>query len=134
MQRYHPSSSLSVRVGKTMSPRGQELESLVESDALRRRFFAWLGVSGRRYVCSVFQHGEEGFIADVESGVVIGVARDGVTARPVCVFAARAQQAGEAQQRRSLRQLAHELGVAEWHVHFCADAETVRDLAGSLLN
>jgi hypothetical protein len=133
MQRYNFSTYRMRREEKALSPRGQELESLVESDSLRSRFFAWLGLSGRRYVCSVFQHGEEGFIADVESGVVIGVAREGATLRPVCVFAGR-KEAGEAQKRRSLRQLARELGVAEWHVHFCADAETVRDLAASLLS
>lgn len=99
------------------------------SDALRSRFFSWRGLSGRRYVCSVFQSGEDGFVADVENGVIIGVARDGAAARPVCIFSAR--QGGP---RRSLRELAHELRIVEWHVHFCADAETVRDLAGSLLN
>jgi hypothetical protein len=134
MQRCNSAAFLSRRRPKALNSRGQELESLVESDSLRSRFFAWVGLSGRRYVCSVFQQGEEGFVADVESGVVVGVAREGALARPVCVFAAQKGAAGEAQQRRSLRRLAHELGVAEWHVHFCADAAIVRDLAGSLLS
>jgi hypothetical protein len=77
----------------------------------------------------VFQSGEEAFVAGVESGVVIGVAKDGASLRPVCVF-----QAEEGRARRSLRELAQELGVVEWHVHFCADAETARDIAGSLLS
>lgn len=110
------------------APRGQALQSLVATDGLRDRFFSWRGLSGRRYVCSVFRAGEEGFVADVVSGLIIGVAREAGAARPVCVFAARG---GE---RRELRALAQELGVVEWHVHFCADAQTVRDLSGSLLS
>jgi hypothetical protein len=129
MHRSNFSASSLRRVASSFSSRGQELDSLVESTNLRSRFFAWRGLSGRRYVCSVFQSGEEGFVAGVENGVVIGVAREGASARPVCVFQAEAGQA-----RRSLRDLAQELGVVEWHVHFCADAEAARDIAGSLLN
>jgi hypothetical protein len=117
------------RAGGPLASRGQELESLVDSIDLRSRFFSWPGLSGRRYVCSVFQSGEEAFVAGVESGVVIGVAKDGATVRPVCVF-----QAEEGRAWRSLREFSQELGVVEWHVHFCADAETARDIAGSLLS
>lgn len=113
--------------GKALNPRGQELDSLAGSDALRGRFFSWRGVSGRRYVCSVFHRGEENFIADVESGVIIGVARDGAALRPVCMFSA-----GES--RALAPELAREFGVVEWHVHFSLDGETIRDLSGSLLN
>lgn len=111
-----------------VAPRGQALQSLVASEGLRDRFFSWRGLSGRSYVCSVFQAGEEGFVADVVSGLVIGVARDGGVARPVCVFLARGDE------RRGLRDMAREFDVAEWHVHFCADARTVRDLSAALLN
>ena len=110
------------------APRGQALQSLAETDSLRSRFFSWRGASGRRYVCSVFQSGEDSFVADVTNGVVIGVAREGVTTRPVCVFLAQERA------RRGLREIARELGVAEWHVHFCADAASLRDLSASLLN
>ncbi len=112
-----------------LSPRGQELDSLTEANVLQGRFFSWRGVSGRRYVCSVFQRGEEGFICEIESGVVIGVARDGVAPRPLCVFEARGDGG-----RRRLARLARELGVSEWHVHFCAGDETARDLSVSLLS
>ena len=61
------------------------------------------------------------------NGAVIGVAREGVTTRPVCVFLAQERAPGD---RFALRRIARELGVAEWHVHFCADAETLRDLFG----
>ena len=112
------------------APRGQALQSLAETDSLRSRFFSWRGASGRRYVCSVFQSGEDSFIADVTNGVVIGVAREGATTRPVCVFLAQER----ARRPPRLREIARELGVAEWHVHFCADAATLRDLSASLLN
>lgn len=120
----------SPRPGAKMAvARGQELDSLSQSDLLRSRFFAWRGASGQRYVCSVFQASEDAFVADVTNGVVIGVARDGAAARPVCLFLV-----SEGGERRSLREMARELSVAEWHVHFCANVETLRDLAGSLLN
>jgi hypothetical protein len=127
MQRYNLTPASLRRAGKALNQRGQELDSLAGSDTLRGRFFSWRGVSGRRYVCSVFQRGEESFVSDVENGLIIGVARDGTALRPVCLFSA-----GES---RSLApQLAREFGVVEWHVHFCPDPETIRDLAGSLLN
>jgi hypothetical protein len=126
-------SSPSLRLNrKSVSARGQELESLVETQGLRDRFFAWRGVSGRRYVCSVFRRGEEAFVADVTQGVVIGVAREGREgnlARPVCVLQAR-----EGGLDRALAAMASEFGVAEWHVHFGDDAGIARDLAGSLLS
>jgi len=135
-QPRYPSFSISRSVsrsafGQTLedsAPRGQALQSLAETDSLRSRFFSWRGASGRRYVCSVFQSGEDSFVADVTNGVVIGVAREGATTRPVCVFLAQ-ERAG-----RRLREIARELGVAEWHVHFCADAASLRDLSASLLN
>ncbi|MGJ0506430.1 MAG: hypothetical protein ACR652_04695 [Methylocystis sp.] len=127
MQRDNAFSLFSRRSGARLSPRGQELDSLAEANVLRGRFFSWRGVSGQRYVCSVFQRGEEGFVSDVESGVIIGVTRDGVGLRPVCVLAAR-------EGRQSLRHLARELGVAEWHVHFCEGNKAARDLSTSLLS
>lgn len=131
---YHPrypSFSVSPRNLGDSAPRGEALQSLADTDSLRSRFFSWRGASGRRYVCSVFQSGEESFIADVTNGAVIGVTREGVTTRPVCVFLAQERVAGD---RHALRRIARELGVAEWHVHFCADAATLRDLSASLLN
>jgi hypothetical protein len=127
----HPTFSVSCKTFGEATARGEALQSLAATDSLRHRFFAWRGASGRRYVCSVFQSGEDAFIADVTNGVVIGVAREGATSRPVCVFLAQERVPGD---RRALRKTAQELGVAEWHVHFCADAATLRDLSASLLN
>ncbi|WP_363349876.1 hypothetical protein [Methylocystis echinoides] len=130
MRRDHGFSPfLPPRSSNGLTPRGQELDSLAEANVLRGRFFSWRGVSGRRYVCSVFQRGEEGFISDLDGGVVIGVARGGGSLRPLCVLAAR-----DNGTKPPLARLARELGVDEWHVHFCAGDATARDLSGSLLN
>lgn len=126
MQRYASPRSRAIRA---FTPRGQELDSLADSEALRGRFFSWRGASGRRFVCSVFQRGEEGFVSDVERGAIIGVASEGGVLRPVCVFAA-----ADRRSRDALRKVGRELAIVEWHVHFCPDIEAVRDLAGSLLN
>ncbi len=121
---------LAPRIGATPSPRGEALTSLAGSQGLRDRFFAWRGKAGQRYVCSVFREGEEGFVADVTDGAIIGVARDGAIARPVCVIAAR-----QSESTQALRALGRELGVAEWHVHFCEESDgVVSDLSGSLLH
>lgn len=127
----HPTifSTLAPRSGKK-PPRGEALISLAGSQGLRDRFFAWRGKSGRRYVCSVFRDGEEGFVADVTDGAIIGVARTDAVSRPVCVIDARRSPGTEA-----LRALGRELGVVEWHVHFSGDADgVVGDLSGSLLH
>jgi hypothetical protein len=111
-------------------PRGEALPSLASAQGLRDRFYAWRGKSGQRYVCSVFHSGEEGFVADVTNGAIVGVARDGAVTRPVCVIPAH--QSGTTQ---NLRALGRELNVAEWHVHFSGEAdEVVGDLCDSLLH
>jgi hypothetical protein len=40
-----------------LAPAGFGLASLAASN-LERRFYSWLGRSGRRYVCTVFRNGE----------------------------------------------------------------------------
>ena len=123
------------RLPASGASRGEALQSLVSADGLRDRFFSWRGTSGRRYVSSVFQIGETGFVADVTSGLIIGVARnpsacDGA-ARPVGLF--RAIE-GRRTDAFALRRMARETGVTEWHVLFGADDATMQDLAASLLN
>ena len=129
---YLPSTNWS-RAGASVSaaPRGQELRSLLASGELRNRFYSWRGASGRRYVCSVFQSGEESFLSDVSEGLIVGVALDGALRRPICVLSA---DEFKARGRLSLRETAYPGGVSEWHVHFCEDSDALRDLAASLLN
>ncbi|MCX7899619.1 MAG: hypothetical protein N2444_05985 [Methylocystis sp.] len=118
------------RTGPAAAARGRALEALNDSEWLRDRFFSWRGASGRRYVCSVFQVGESAFVAELARGVIIGVARESAP-RPVCVLPAGV---GFASDRAGLWRYARELGVTEWHVLFCAEENTLRDIAASLLN
>ncbi len=127
--------SLAPAHGARVSPekpdrgRGEALPSLAAAGALRERFYAWRGRSGRRYVCSVFCCEEERFVAEVASGVIIGVVRDaGGRARPVWIAPAGAGELS------TLRDCARAAGVAEWHVHFCDHPDAFGDLAGSLLH
>ena len=125
-----PDSAGAGEHGRRENSRGEALSSLEQAGSLRDRFYAWRGRSGRRYVCSVFRCEEDRFLADLTSGVVIGVARDaGGMARPVCVASAQATGG-----LTILRERAREAGVAEWHVHFCDSRDVFGDLAGSLLH
>ncbi len=112
------------------SPRGQALASLLTSD-LRERFYSWRGLTGRRYICSVFSAAEAAVVSEFTAAVVIGVAKVGAARRPVCVISS-----GEFHVWGDIgsREGAESHGVSEWHVHFGVDEEGVRDLAGSLLS
>lgn len=113
------------------SARGRRLASLAGS-RLRDRFYSWRGVSGRRHVCSVFGAEEESVVAGFSSAVVIGVAREGLTRRPICVLSSRAFDTARG---RAIRADAHALGANEWHVHFCGAREGLpRELAAALLS
>lgn len=112
------------------SPNGQALASLSTSD-LRERFYSWRGLSGRRYICSVFSACEAAVISEFTAAAVIGVAKVGAARRPVCVMSSREFHVwGDIGSRKG----AESHGVSEWHVHFGVDDEGLRDLAGSLLS
>lgn len=112
------------------SPSGQALASLLTSD-LRERFYSWRGLSGRRYICSVFSAADAAVVAEFTAAAVIGVAKIGAARRPVCVMSSREFHIwGDIRSREG----AESHGVSEWHVHFGGDEEGLRDLAGSLLS
>jgi len=112
------------------SPTGQALASLSTSD-LRERFYSWRGLSGRRYICSVFSAAETAVVSEFTAAAVIGVAKAGAARRPVCVMSSREFHIwGDIGSREG----AENHGVSEWHVHFGVDDEGLRDLAGSLLS
>lgn len=109
---------------------GQALASLLASE-LRERFYSWRGLSGRRYICSVFSTADAAIVSEFTAAAVIGVARDGAARRPVCVMSSREfRVSGDIGSREG----AGGHGVTEWHVHFGVDEEGLRDLAGSLLS
>jgi len=112
------------------SPSGQALASLSTSD-LRERFYSWRGLSGRRYICSVFSAAETAVVSEFTAAAVIGVAKAGAARRPVCVMSSREFHVwGDIGSREG----AESHGVSEWHVHFGVDDDGLRDLAGSLLS
>jgi hypothetical protein len=112
------------------SPSGQALASLLTSD-LAERFYSWRGLSGRRYICSVFSAADAAVVSEFTAAAVIGVTRVGAARRPVCVMSSREFHVwGDIGSREG----AESHGVSEWHVHFGVDDERLRDLAGSLLN
>ncbi len=114
-------------VGSSLTaPQGQALASLNSSE-LRGRFYSWRGVSGQRYVCSIFQSEEQAVVQTFSSAVAIGVANDRGTRRPVCVMSAREVGSADATNLRLI-------GVDEWHVHFRSDEVLLRDIAASLLH
>jgi hypothetical protein len=103
---------------------GLPLASLVGSK-MASRFYSWLGLSGTRYVCTIFRAGEEETLACFEGAVIIGVAQKEGVRRPVCAF-----QPTEFAENRSPRLAAAlAMGVNEWHVHFSSD---IRQLAGDI--
>jgi hypothetical protein len=114
----------------TASSSGQALASLLTTD-LRERFYSWRGLSGRRYICSVFSTAETAVVCEFTAAAVIGVAKAGAARRPVCVMSSREFPVwGDIGSREG----AESHGVSEWHVHFGVDDFGLRDLAGSLLN
>jgi hypothetical protein len=120
-RRIHKFGGISARPG---AGRGESLASLAQS-GLRGAFYSWHGLSGRRYVLSVFDGSQWPMLSEFESVAIVGVASDGATRRPVCVLSSR-----------ELRALGPALSTAatEWHVLFSADDAAIKDLAGSLMN
>ena len=113
--------------GKSLraSTRGRRLASL-SSTGLGDAFYSWRGASGLRYVFSVFSAQDAEVIAAFSGAAIIGVARDGMTRRAVCIstsrefarIAAASADAGGA--------------IAEWHVLFAADEAALEDICGAL--
>jgi hypothetical protein len=110
--------------------RGQPLAAL-RSSSLRERFYCWRGVSGERYICSIFSLEDENVIGGFSNAVVIGVCGEGKCRRPLCLLSARDFLLSHGNE---MRLEAKRLGVAEWHVHFGATEAELSDLAASLLN
>ena len=116
-------TSMNTADGK-FAPAGLGLASLTASN-LERRFYAWLGKSGRRYVCTVFRNGEGEVLGSFTDASIVGVAHRDEVRRPVCVLAP-SDFDGNSNVRAAA---AIALGVNEWHVHFLTDP---RELAADL--
>jgi hypothetical protein len=112
------------RAANGCAGRGESLASLAQS-RLNGAFYSWHGLSGRRYVLSVFEGSDWALVSEFEGVAIVGVANDETTRRPVCVLSSR-----------ELRALGPALieAATEWHVLFCADDSALKDLAGSLMS
>ncbi len=107
--------------------------------ALAARFHAWLGLSGRRYVCTVYpvdrRVGSAG-LPDHDGAVVIAVGRDRRRERSrVAIFEIGWRDGRLALGGRSAVDAALAAGAREWHVHLLATSAearhaAIRDLEG----
>jgi hypothetical protein len=133
------------RRGRTSSVEVVRLESLVRpprvadqpldclaGGALAARFHAWRGLSGRRYVCSVFparRGASLGGLPEFDDAVVIAVdAKRSSERRRIAVFELRWRRGrfcGDLDRVKA----ALEAGVREWHVHLLAESAQARRAA-----
>jgi hypothetical protein len=98
--------------------------------SLARRFHAWNGRSGRRYICSVFPVNAEapqaGFPDFMDAIVIaVGVAADGLR-HPLSFFECGAANAGDSNERGKFLAEALAQSVCEWHVHLLATDPELR--------
>lgn len=129
-----PGYSRRVRAQRSEVAANAPLPSL-EGEALSRRFHAWSGGSGRRYVCSVFPAEARAPLAglpDFAAAIVIAVRieKDGLRT-PITFFDSGDGSDYERCQTFVAEALAH--SVAEWHVHLLAsDAQHRRSVRSDL--
>ena len=88
---------------------------------LEKLFHSWLGVSGRRYICSVYAVGASP-VFDRSRAVVAAVRRDGADGRIAFVFAPNAQDDDFAFWTARARAC----GACEWHVHLLGETPEAR--------
>lgn len=104
--------------------RDAPLDCLAGATALASRFHSWRGLSGKRYICSVFRvhHAEHlGGLPEFESAIALAVSRDPRGWRQqIGVFDASWRDgrfAGDANDvADALRR-----GAREWHIHLLAE-------------
>jgi len=104
--------------------------SALAGESLARRFHAWSGHSGRRYICSVFpvetaepQAGLPGFAEAIV--IAVGLAADGL--RYPIAFCDHGQASGDdLDSRRNFLVAVSAHSVCEWHVHLLATQREYR--------
>ncbi len=112
--------------GRFAGTTGLPLKALTEC-SLQDRFYSWAGLSGKRYVCTVFEIGDDTAIYDFGDAVVIGVVNSSAHRRPICVLRPSDFRISG---RRHAVEAALALGANEWHIHFTPDyGKLATDLA-----
>lgn len=120
---------LPLRDGQRRIERNTPLQSLV-GGSLASRFHAWRGVSGRRYVCSVFAIDPidpEAGLPDYTDVVALAVARDESGARRCLSVFMRGATADLVAQKHFVA-AALAAGAVEWHIHLLAAGKQERRL------
>ncbi|WP_051335308.1 hypothetical protein [Methylocapsa acidiphila] len=100
--------------------------------ALASRFHAWRGLSGRRYVCSVFPAEADalwGGLPEFDKAIVLAVALDSQNARrQISAFELEWREGRFCGQPEQVRE-ALRAGVREWHVHLLTESPHERRAA-----
>jgi hypothetical protein len=92
-------------------------------NVLAKRFHAWSGTSGRRYICSVFPlnaEEPEAGLPDFADAIVIAVGNDAGLRRPLAFLEFSGETAGKSEQYREFVDTALASSVREWHIHLLA--------------
>jgi hypothetical protein len=92
-------------------------------NALAKRFHAWSGTSGRRYICSVFPlnaEEPEAGLPDFADAIVIAVGNDAGLRRPLAFFEFSGETVEKSEQQREFVDKALASSVQEWHIHLLA--------------
>jgi hypothetical protein len=130
-----PSASRRVRPQRGDAATANASLPSLEGEALARRFHAWSGSSGRRYVCSVFQADMQAPFAgtpDFAEAILIAVRieEDGLRT-PIAVF--DSGDGGHCDRCGTFVAEALAQSVCEWHVHLLAtDAQLRRAIKSDL--
>jgi hypothetical protein len=103
----------------------------LDRTGLESLFHAWVGASGRRYICSVYGVGAPPAF-DCRRAVVAAVRRSAAGAELVFIF--QPDALAECDDLRGWTRKAQACGANEWHVHLLAGtpaarADAQRDLA-----
>ncbi|MBL8588476.1 MAG: hypothetical protein JNK46_08105 [Methylobacteriaceae bacterium] len=112
---------------RSANPAGAPLASLA-GGALARRFRAWRGASGRRYVVTVYAAGETGWLdLDAALALVVAVAPDGRRR----ILAAHVDPDAPARRRLAAALVAAEGEACEVHLHLLAATPAERAAAAA---
>ncbi len=118
-------SAAALPVGSFFAARHRPLACL-DRTGLESLFEAWLGASGRRYVCSVYSVDAPPSF-DCGRAIVAAVRKNAEGASIAFVF--QPGETAEEGEMRAWAQKAKTCGANEWHVHLLAGSRAERDAA-----
>lgn len=129
-QRRGAAAGRSVVANQNAVPSNGPLTCL-SGGSLAKRFHAWSGRSGRRYICSVFPvkaDEPEAGLPDFAGAIVIAVGIDADLRRPLAFFDFTGEASETCDLRRTFLGEALAASAREWHVHLLATDPEHRQL------